>query len=1222
MLRKQNNFIKSNLSSKHTVLPVRVGRGNHFLKKWLFLILLASSHNLFAACPAGTTVITPGAGNLTIASTDKSCITSDTDLGSSSFLIEPDGELYLDSNVKLTGAGTFRVQGKIELAAGASVTYSGSGEVGAFGNQKNALMKLGVGASFSFTGSLTQNDPSFLGFYNGFSSTIEMDNSSAFEVCGIFTQQATTYDTVVYTGNGTSNAYFINKAQVSGGVNSTLSASSNINWIAMNSISSLDEGSANLCGPNATAATCAFWPSDLSEAVTGNCHEAEGITNSLTPSAGTPLCFAMTDDAPELYSFDLDINTAPTKVTTSMLLNGEGATYRSTDDSIYTFHQPISGDTQATDLYNVGLDGTVTLVKAGFLSESAAGAEFIRYSDGTEYLMVLQHQFESKILIFDAQDLTDNTPLSTTQLLLPDGTDAMVAGLAINPATGQVLVVDDAEDSNAYPNIYSVDLNTGQLTLVITLTEPGIDAESLAFAEDGELYTESENKSLNAAYKYRIFRIDLSTGNLTAVEENIGDVISGDIEGMSCTGSKIITPVRTLLTLSATITNNNGGTMVVDDLGIITDAGALVFDAGVTSGSDKTYTATPLQISAGSYQLSAIKLANYTNTNATWECLRDGIHELVVNHSFVEGFIRASVTIAAEDSVTCSLSYDDNAVTGCSALSNDVNTGLTSNQQLKSTDRMFLGSTTLSTGAGHLKAFTIDASGIVSTSPEWDAADEMTPVEREARLFSTNADGDKVTFSSLDDAAFSTTGSPTVTTIKSTIKTASLGALSADTNPVLIDNSRDVFTYLSDSTYRSFITASQTNRANRTKRVLASSDDGFLYTFNQSDGDLGWGWMPRSLVKGLTDPDSFKGFHYMQGEIDVLDLKHSSSYSSYIVGSYKQGLGQYVLRLSNDTSSNLDSVIWDIDHSATETSVPNNGKRAYFKDGNDTSYAAYVTNGASANSSVLYIRSLTSSTTRVIPLDFNATSTAFITTDIGSTTAKSVYLGDDLGNIYAASLLDSNQALESAGNIQTDINGSAIAALNTSDSTAITYMGRSKSSTDNSFYLRAQSKERLTLFKYDTSTSSWVRKWTSYIGGSNKWSNGSSSVADAGIQALPSGAQITDNAFVVANSIALPVTEPASGQCEGLAYYYLYQLNDGHFPTNRFFSTSGSAITSTVALGKGDAKKLKFANLLGSSKMMGYGMAKQTTSGSTGVGTQIIINDPVATGVRSWKELY
>ncbi len=200
------------------------------------------------------------------------------------------------------------------------------------------------------------------------------------------------------------------------------------------------------------------------------------------------------------------------------------------------------GTSEPSDLYKVDLDGTITLIKSNFMTEAGVGAEFVHYSDGTEQLVVLLREWDSRIQIYDATDLTNTTPLTTVALKFPDGSNAKVDSLAINPANGEILVVDDADDASDYPEIYSVDINTGDLTLKVTLNVPGIDAESLAFAEDGNLYLENESSKTPAEYDNRIFRVDLTTGGVTAVEENLNNLITGDIEGMSCTGSKIITP--------------------------------------------------------------------------------------------------------------------------------------------------------------------------------------------------------------------------------------------------------------------------------------------------------------------------------------------------------------------------------------------------------------------------------------------------------------------------------------------------------------------------------------------------------------------------------------------------------------------------------------------------------------------------------------------------------
>ncbi len=535
-----------------------------------------------------------------------------------------------------------------------------------------------------------------------------------------------------------------------------------------------------------------------------------------------------------------------------------------------------------------------------------------------------------------------------------------------------------------------------------------------------------------------------------------------------------------------------------------------------------------------------------------------------------------------------------------------------------------MGSTDIAAQEGHLKAFTVDATGLPSGSAVWDAATRLALLSanvRKNRLYSTNIGNAKVTFPTLDAAAFNMANATAITTLKNTLYTATLASLSPKSNLALINNEMDTLSYLDDANYRTYYNDTVSVR---TKRVLASSDDGFLYAFDQDDGDLGWAWMPRSLVKELQNGAStFKDQHTMQGSIDVLDLKDSSTtYKSYIVGSYKQGLGQYVLRLSNNTSSDLDDVIWDVDLSASKSSTPNNGKRTYFKDGAGTVYSTSIATGNSANSSTLYIRSLTSNTTQLaIPLSFNASSTPYIRVDVGSTRTKSVYLGDDAGNIYSAVLLQTNGTLQTAGAIQTAL-GTAITALNTAPSEAVRYIGSARSSSDNTYYLRAQSENRLTVFKYESG--SWVRAWTSYTGGGHKWTGGSTVAVDAAITSLPIGAKITDNAFIVADSIVLPVMhESTTASCFGASYYYFYKLTDGHFPVKTFYrGNTGITDELDLALGTGETRTLHLTNLIGSDKMLGLGMSDQTaTAAGVGINGSFTIIDPFTTGIRSWREL-
>jgi hypothetical protein len=64
--------------------------------------------------------------------------------------------------------------------------------------------------------------------------------------------------------------------------------------------------------------------------------------------------------------------------------------------------------------------------------------------------------------------------------------------------------------------------------------------------------------------------------------------------------------------------NDNGGTAGVSAFGINTTAGSLSFGTGVVNGSTTTYTATTLNVNAGSYTLRENDIGGYTE--GTWSC--------------------------------------------------------------------------------------------------------------------------------------------------------------------------------------------------------------------------------------------------------------------------------------------------------------------------------------------------------------------------------------------------------------------------------------------------------------------------------------------------------------------------------------------------------------------------------------------------------------------------
>ena len=71
----------------------------------------------------------------------------------------------------------------------------------------------------------------------------------------------------------------------------------------------------------------------------------------------------------------------------------------------------------------------------------------------------------------------------------------------------------------------------------------------------------------------------------------------------------------------------------------------------------------------------------------------------------------------------------------------------------------------------------------------------------------------------------------------------------------LITRDQNTLLFLTDTVYQTFYTGTVSGRD---EKVLVTSDDGIVYGFNQSNGELLWGWMPRSLVQKLKTILPFK----------------------------------------------------------------------------------------------------------------------------------------------------------------------------------------------------------------------------------------------------------------------------------------------------------------------------------------------------------------------------
>ncbi|WP_299881457.1 cellulose binding domain-containing protein [uncultured Cocleimonas sp.] len=125
-----------------------------------------------------------------------------------------------------------------------------------------------------------------------------------------------------------------------------------------------------------------------------------------------------------------------------------------------------------------------------------------------------------------------------------------------------------------------------------------------------------------------------------------GDLVAPGLIGDLC-GPAIISQS---LTIVKEVVNDNGGTAVVSDFGLTTNAGALTFDTGSPNGITTTYTSSPISVNEGTYSLVESDVTDYTE--GTWSCTG-------ATGTVVDTFNAGSVEIASGENVTCTIVNND-----------------------------------------------------------------------------------------------------------------------------------------------------------------------------------------------------------------------------------------------------------------------------------------------------------------------------------------------------------------------------------------------------------------------------------------------------------------------------------------------------------------------------------------------------------------------------------
>jgi len=287
--------------------------------------------------------------------------------------------------------------------------------------------------------------------------------------------------------------------------------------------------------------------------------EAVGMTSNTTVQESDPshykiqttgnqgLCWAVDDDTKKLYKFVIDMAhpKQPVVMTMTHKQTGEGVAYRPSSNTLYMWGKE--------KVYIVDAD-------TGVDKRSYAVPYAKEIEGATFYIDPTTHEEELWVTI---EDLNDGNPsrrhnrylyqvdpdsgaiLSSVKIhggFMDESVDygQDIGGLAIDPDTRQFWITDDSGDRG----VYRLNPNTGEVGTGFLLNPDhrGLDAESLAFDDQGYFYSESDEAGIK---ERRIWRINSQTGEYTAATQAFGTGGAGhygDIEGMTCNAGEKYTP--------------------------------------------------------------------------------------------------------------------------------------------------------------------------------------------------------------------------------------------------------------------------------------------------------------------------------------------------------------------------------------------------------------------------------------------------------------------------------------------------------------------------------------------------------------------------------------------------------------------------------------------------------------------------------------------------------
>lgn len=420
----------------------------------------------------------------------------------------------------------------------------------------------------------------------------------------------------------------------------------------------------------------------------------------------------------------------------------------------------------------------------------------------------------------------------------------------------------------------------------------------------------------------------------------------------------------------------------------------------------------------------------------------------------------------------------------------------------------------------------------------------------------------------------------------------SLGLPTTSTPQIILppDNSAMLSAGNGSNSYTSFASAN----AGRNNMVLFSSNDGILYGISY-DGATGgspsltWSWVPYGLLNQLQYFNTFWRGQSMQGGFKSISATDANgNWNTYVVGSALGGGILYDLKLTTvSNTASLSSVVYENDLGPS-FSQPITQSPIFYQISSPGSqfgqtWALWVVNNNINSTSTSYLVGVNVGTGISFQdqLPFVASSALSIDTN------NNIYLGSSNGYVYSMPITSIPQIAGTSTN-STSISSTSFPPVITASSfgsststNAASYAPWASTSSNLSpivqymttsyylgnSYLSVQGPNGFTVFQ--KSANNWQALWASYTGGSKTYSTTNTPQTITG---LPNSSVISAPIAINNGAIIAPVTvSPAANTCgENTAYYYLYKLLNGAFPSG-VFDLNGTNATGPILIGYGTA---------------------------------------------------